>query len=75
VVLSLSASSLYAGQALGGVLGGLLVQHGPVSVATAAAVCVLVALVVHLLSSARERPLTDQGSSAASVNPPVRSSA
>lgn len=74
VVLSLSASSLYAGQALGGVLGGLLVQHGPVSVATGAAVCVLVALVVHLLSSARERPLTDQGSSAASVNPPVRSS-
>jgi predicted MFS family arabinose efflux permease len=74
VVLSLSASSLYAGQALAGVLGGMLVQHGPVSVAIAAAVCVLVALVVHLLSSAREHPLTDQGSSAASVTPPVRSS-
>ena len=74
VVLSLSASSLYAGQALGGVLGGLLVQQGPVSVATAAAACVLVALVVHFFSSFRERPLTGQGPSTAPVTPPVRSS-
>jgi DHA1 family inner membrane transport protein len=64
VVLSLSASSLYTGQALAGVVGGLLVAHGPVSLAIAAAVCVLIGLVVHLfwarseILPARERALS-----------------
>ncbi|WP_181442516.1 MFS transporter [Streptomyces tateyamensis] len=57
VVLSLGASSLYAGQALAGVVGGVLVPHGPASVAIAAGVCVLIALAVHLVSSARDRPI------------------
>lgn len=82
VVLSLFASSLYAGQALAGVLGGLLVQHGPLSLAIAAAACVLVALLVHLVSaareifpSARELPLADPGSPAVPVTAPTRGSA
>ncbi|MFC1416100.1 MFS transporter [Streptacidiphilus cavernicola] len=54
VVLSLGASSLYAGQALAGVLGGALVKHGPASLAIAAAACALIALAVHLAASARE---------------------
>ena len=80
VVLSLSASSLYTGQALAGVLGGVLIVHGPVSVAIAAAACVLIALGVHLFSSAREnssapeRPTTDPGSPAVPVTSPTRSS-
>ncbi len=79
VALSLSASSLYAGQALAGVLGGVLVKHGPISVGIAASACVLVALAVHLFGSAREiapaRDLPPTGPDPAqSATPPVRSS-
>jgi predicted MFS family arabinose efflux permease len=79
VALSLSASSLYAGQALAGVLGGVLVKHGPISVGIAASACVLVALAVHLFGSAREiapaRDIPPTGPDPAqSATPPVRSS-
>jgi MFS transporter, DHA1 family, inner membrane transport protein len=46
VALSLVASSVYAGQALAGVLGGALLRHGPASVALAATACALIALVI-----------------------------
>lgn len=80
VVLSLSASSLYAGQALAGVLGGVLVKHGPVSIAVAASACVLIALAVHFFATSREAapasglPLAGQNASQAPVTPPIRSS-
>lgn len=54
VVLSLASSSLYAGQALAGVLGGALVSHGPVALVVAATICVLVGLVMHLVSASRK---------------------
>jgi predicted MFS family arabinose efflux permease len=79
VVLSLSASAIYAGQALGGVLGGMLVPHGPVSVAIAAAACLLIALAVHLFSSAREsspareHPLAGPGLAVPVTQPASRS--
>lgn len=57
VVLSLAASCLYGGQAVAGVLGGVLVRHGPVTAAIAAGACVVIAFAVHLISSARVRRL------------------
>lgn len=78
VVLSLNASSLYTGQALAGVLGGLLVAHGPISLAIAATVCVLIGLLVHLVSARREilpaRPLPEPNAPAADNTAPTRSS-
>jgi predicted MFS family arabinose efflux permease len=75
VVLSLGASALYGGQALAGVLGGLLVPHGPTSVAIAAGACVLIGLALHLISSAREHPLSEPGTPAAhDTQPAARSS-
>jgi len=67
VVLSLGASALYGGQALAGVLGGLLVPHGPTSVAIAAGVCVLIGLALHHISSAGESPLPESGAPAVPV--------
>ncbi len=44
IALSLAASSLYAGQAVAGVLGGALLRYGPASLLGAAALCEAVAL-------------------------------
>ncbi|MGV9345930.1 hypothetical protein ACWDSD_14145 [Streptomyces spiralis] len=57
VVLSLNASAIYAGQAVGGGLGGLPPAHGPSALPLGALGCVLAALVFLALSarSARRR--------------------
>jgi len=65
IVLSLGSSALYAGQALAGVLGGVLVPQGPTTVAIAAGVCVVIGLALHLISAARERPVTESDTPAA----------
>jgi predicted MFS family arabinose efflux permease len=56
IALSLAASSAYAGQAVAGVLGGLLLGHGAASLAAVAALCEAVALGFLVVTSRRLRP-------------------
>ena len=51
VVLSLSASAIYAGQALGGLVGAATVGAGPVALAGSATACTVLALVLLLLTA------------------------
>jgi MFS transporter, DHA1 family, inner membrane transport protein len=51
IALSLAASSLYAGQAVAGVAGGMLLRHGPASLGLSAAACELLALTILLAAS------------------------
>jgi MFS transporter, DHA1 family, inner membrane transport protein len=44
IALSLGASSVYGGQAIAGVVGGLLLRHGPASLGFVAALCQALAL-------------------------------
>jgi MFS transporter, DHA1 family, inner membrane transport protein len=72
VVLSIAASALYGGQAVAGVVGGVLLRYGPATLAFTSAGFVAVALAVNLISSARERRLPDPGSSAVPAPPRAR---
>ncbi|MEU0600963.1 MFS transporter [Streptomyces sp. NPDC006393] len=55
VVLSMNASAIYAGQAVGGGIGGLLLSHGPAALPLGGVVCVVPALVFLALSARRPR--------------------
>jgi DHA1 family inner membrane transport protein len=68
VVISLNSSAIYAGQALGGVLGGLTVAHGP-SVEALAAVCCVLLSVLTLVGSTRFGRQRPNGPVAASAEP------
>ncbi|WP_405877974.1 MFS transporter [Streptomyces sp. NBC_01136] len=74
VVLSLNASALYAGQAAGGALGGLLLAHGTTALPLGGVACVLAAMVFLALSA--RRPLAAAASARPANSPaPARQSA
>ncbi|MGH3171317.1 MAG: MFS transporter [Trebonia sp.] len=78
VALSLVASSVYAGQALAGVLGGVLIRYGPASLALAATACALIALIILSTSTRAAAPVPEPAepapSAPSSAEPSLRGS-
>jgi MFS transporter, DHA1 family, inner membrane transport protein len=56
VVLSLSASAIYAGQAIGGIIGAVTLAGGPTVLAVAAAGCTGLSLLILLLTTRHGSP-------------------